>query len=158
MKSIVLWLTDIAKQTWNSEIDSSPKLATYKEFKFLLNPEKCLYTLNNYFIFKQRIKFRISNHKLVVEEGRYRGTDFADRRCIYCDMNCIINECHFFLEYPLYEEICCKHQIFLNSDWHCQNHDNFVKVLLSLNPETLRNLTLFVYKGFKLQEKANVQL
>ena len=52
MKSVVLRLTDIAKQTWNSEIDSSPKLLTYSEFKSLLNPEKYLYTLNNYFIRK----------------------------------------------------------------------------------------------------------
>ena len=45
MKSVVLQLNDIAKQTWNSEIDSSPKFSTYREFKSLLNPEKYLYTL-----------------------------------------------------------------------------------------------------------------
>ena len=43
MKSVVLRLTDITKQTWNSEIDSSPKLSTYREFKSLLNPEKYLF-------------------------------------------------------------------------------------------------------------------
>ena len=43
MKSVVLWLTDITKQTWNSKIDSSPKLSTYREFKSLLNPEKYLF-------------------------------------------------------------------------------------------------------------------
>ena len=157
MKSVVLRLSDIAKQTWNSEIDSSPKLSTYREFKSLLNPEKYLYTVNNYFIRKQLTKFRISNHKLMVEEGRYRGIDFADRRCIYCDMNCIENECHFLLECPLYEEIRRKHLIFLNCDWHCQNHDKFVKIMSSQNKETLRNLALFVYKGFKLRAKTNVQ-
>ena len=82
MKSVVLRLTDIAKQTWNSEIDSIPKLSLYREAKFLLNPEKYLYTVNNYFIQKQFTKFRISDHKLVVEKGRFRGIDFADRRCI----------------------------------------------------------------------------
>ena len=67
MKSVDLRLTDISKQTWNSEIDSgSPKLSTYREFKSLLNPEKYFYTLNNYFIWKQLTKFRISNHKLMV--------------------------------------------------------------------------------------------
>ena len=97
MKSVVLRLTDIAKQTWNNEINSSPKLSTYRELKSLLNPEKYLYTLDNYFIWKQLTKLSISNHKLMVEEGRYRGTDFADRRCIYCGMNCIENEYHFLL-------------------------------------------------------------
>ena len=32
MKSVILRLTDIAEQTWNSEIFSSPKLSTHKEF------------------------------------------------------------------------------------------------------------------------------
>ena len=35
MKSIVLLLTNIAKQIWNSEIDSCPKLSTYGECKSL---------------------------------------------------------------------------------------------------------------------------
>ena len=81
----------------------------YREFKSLLNPGKYLYTPNNYFIRKQLTKFRISNHKLMVEEDRYRGTDFADRRCIYCDMNYIENECHFLLECLLHEELRRKH-------------------------------------------------
>ena len=72
-------------------------------------------------------------------------------------MSCIENECHFLLECPFYEEIRRKHIIFLNSDRHCQNHDKFVKIMSSQNPETLRNLALFVYKGFKLRAKANVQ-
>ena len=93
----------------------------------------------------------------MVEVGKYRGTDFADRRCIHCDMNGIGNECHFLLECPLYEQIRRKHLILLNSDRHCQNHDKFVKTMLSQNPETLQNLALFVYKGFKLRAQTNVQ-
>ena len=96
MKSVVLWLTSIAKHTWNSQINSS-KLSMYREFESLLNPERHLYAVNNYFTRKQLTKFLISNHKLMVEEGRYRGADFSDRRCIYYDMNYIENECHFYL-------------------------------------------------------------
>ena len=80
----------------------------------------------------------------MVEEGRCRGTDFADRRCIYCDMNCIENKCHFLLESPLYEEIRRKHLIFLNSDRRFQNHD-FDKIMSSQSPEILRNLALYIY-------------
>ena len=72
-------------------------------------------------------------------------------------MNCIENECQFLLDCPLYGEIRRNHLIFLNSDRHWQNHDKSVKIKSSQNPETLRNLVLFVYKGFKLQAKANVQ-
>ena len=93
----------------------------------------------------------------MAEEGRYCGTDFADKKCIYCDMNCIENECHFLLECSLYGEIRRKHLTFLNSDRHCQNHDKFVKIMSSQNPETIRNLALFVYEGFKLRAKTDVK-
>ena len=92
----------------------------------------------------------------MIEEGRYRGIDYTDMRCIYCDMNCIENECHFLFESPLYDAIRRKHLIFLNSDWHCQNHDKFIKIMSSQNLETLRNLALIVCKDFKLRAKTNV--
>ena len=43
MKLVFLRLTNIEKQTWNSEMYSSPKLSMYREFRSLLNPEKHLY-------------------------------------------------------------------------------------------------------------------
>ena len=141
----------------NSEIDSSSKLSTCREFKSLLNPEKYLYTVNNYFIQKQLTKFRLSNHKLMVEEARYNGIDFADRRCIYCDMNCIENECHFLLECLLYEEIRHEHLIFLNSDRYRQNHDKFVKIMSSKNPQTLQNLALLYITDLIYVNETDVQ-
>ena len=88
LKAMVLRMTDIAKQTWSNEISTSSKLSTYKEFKTLLNPEKYLQVINNYFIRRQLTRFRISNHQLWIEEGKHRGICPIDRRCTFCDMNC----------------------------------------------------------------------
>ena len=99
LKAMVLRMTEIARQTWSNEICTSSKLSTYKEFKTLLNPEKYLQVINNYFIRKQLTRFRISN-QLLIEEGRHRGIDPIDRRCKFCDMNCVENEIHFLLVCP----------------------------------------------------------
>ena len=74
LKAMVLRMTDIAKQTWSNEITRSSKLSS-KEFKTLLNPEKYLQVVNNYFIRRQLIRFRISNYQLLIEKGRHRGID-----------------------------------------------------------------------------------
>ena len=60
MKSVVLWLTNIARQTWKCKINSCPKLSTYREFKPVSNTKKYLYSLNNYFIWKGLAKFKTS--------------------------------------------------------------------------------------------------
>ena len=78
IKSIVLRLTDTAKQNWNTEINNRRKLSLYREFQFT--------------------QFAVFNHQLMAEGGTYCGIDFADRRCIHCDISCIENECHFLLE------------------------------------------------------------
>ena len=84
-------MTDIVKQTWSNVINTSSKLSTNKEFKTLLNPEKYLQVINNYFIRRQLTRFRISNHQLLIEEGRHLGIDPIDRRCKFCDTNCVEN-------------------------------------------------------------------
>ena len=98
-------MSDIAKQTWSNEISTSSKLSTYKEYKTLLNPEKYLQVINNYFIHRQLTRFRISNHQLLIEEGRHRGIHAIDRRCKVCNMNCVENEIHFLLVCPLDESL-----------------------------------------------------
>ena len=74
-------------------------------FKTLLNPEKYLQVINNYFIRKQLTLFGISNHQLLIEEGRHRGIDPVDRKLKFCDMKCVENEIHFLLVCPLYHNL-----------------------------------------------------
>ena len=94
---MVLQMTDIAKQTWSNKINTSSKLSTYKDFKALLNPEKYLQVIiNTYFICRQLTRFRISDHQLLIEEDRHRGIDPIDRKCKFCDMNCVENEFIFY--------------------------------------------------------------
>ena len=76
LKAMALQITDIAKQTWSNDIlSTSSKLS---ECKTLLNPQKHLQVINNYFISRHLTRFKISNHQLLVEEGRHWGIDPVD--------------------------------------------------------------------------------
>ena len=155
LKAMVLRMTDIAKQTWSNEISTSSKLPTYKEYKTLLNPEKYLQVINNYFIRRQLTRFRISNHQLLIEEGRHRGIDVIDRRCKFCNMNCVENEIHFLLVCPLYKSLRCKYIPITEHLGFYQSENNFIKIMSSENEKVIQNLALFVYKAFQLRTKRN---
>ena len=155
LKAMVLPMTDIAKQTWSNEISTSSKLSTYKEFKTLLNPEKYLQVINNYFIRKQLTRFKISNHQLLIEEGRHRGIDPIDRRCKFCDMNCVENEINFLRVCPLYHNLRLKYILIPEHLGFYQLYDNFIKIMSSENEKVIRNLALFVYKAFQLRAKSD---
>ena len=121
-------MTDIARQTWSNEISTSSKLSTYEEFKTLLNPEKYLQVINNYFIRKQLTRFGISNHQLLIEEGRHRGIDLIDRRCKLCDMNCVENEIYFLLVCPLYNNLRLKFILIPEHLGFYQSYHNLSKL------------------------------
>ena len=91
-----LRLADTAKQNWKSDTDANAKLSTYREIKSLLEPEKYLKEIDNYFIRRQTVKFRISDHSLMIEKGRHHGMLREDRICKQCDIGCVEDEFHFF--------------------------------------------------------------
>ena len=98
-------LQDIAKQNWRADLESSTKLSTHSEFKSLLNLEKYLKVVKNYFIHKQLANLRTSNHDLMIEKGRHYGIEVANRTCEQCDMQRVEDEYHFVLECPKYDDL-----------------------------------------------------
>ena len=48
--------------------------------------------IDNYFVHKQTVKFRISDHSLMIEKGRHHRMLREDRICKQCDIGCIEDE------------------------------------------------------------------
>ena len=72
----------------DAELESSTKLSTYSEFlKSLLNTEKYLKAVGNYFIRKQLAKLCTSHQELMIEKGRRHGIEVTSRACEQCDMH-----------------------------------------------------------------------
>ena len=105
MDDFSLRLADIAKQNWKSNTDANAKLSTYREIKSLLEPEKYLKEIDNYFIHRQTIKFRISDHSSMIEKGRHHGMLREDRICKQCDIGRVEDEFHFLLVCPKYKDL-----------------------------------------------------
>ena len=101
-------LCDQFVQGWSQEIFTSPKCLNYRVFKRSFEFEKYLVDLPQ----RLRIplcKFRLGNHKLPIEVGRYIGIPRAERLCVFCNANAIGHEYHLLLECSAIDDIRRKH-------------------------------------------------
>ncbi len=100
---VKLKLKDQYIQKWRSDVNMSEKCCLYKYFKLEYGLENYLSTLPN----KLRIaitKFRISNTKLPIEQGRYNNVPRHHRFCKLCNINVVGDEYHLLLECPFLSE------------------------------------------------------
>ena len=102
---VVQRIHDQFLQTFYSSVEATSKLDVFnklnKQFKF----ENYITSVD---IDKHRVslaRFRCSAHKLLVEEGRYRGIERNLRICSLCSMNVVEDEYHFLLICPAYREL-----------------------------------------------------
>ena len=97
-------------------------------------------------------KFRLSNHSLMIEKGRYIGLKPEERLCSFCH-EYIEDEIHFLVYCPIYK--ACKQgfdweqanlNLFLNV---FTNEEKFLYLFTNIPTNVLAN---FIHKSFKLRE------
>ena len=97
---------DIIKQKyiayWQHTIHHSKKLQFYSLFKHDYKISSYLDLIRNSANRKDLVKIRISNHKLMIETGRYNQTSRNDRLCPICNSGIIEDEFHFLFHCPKY--------------------------------------------------------
>ena len=79
---------------WLDAMQTSTKCSLYKEFKTELKFENYLNDLDvtiKYFL----IRYRTSNHRLPIEQGRFNNIPRVDRKCTLCEMGDIGDEYHY---------------------------------------------------------------
>ena len=84
--------------------ENSSKLRTYALFKEEPGIEKYLIEIRNVAIRQQVTKFRLSNHKLAIETGRYEGLEPDERFCPFCPDK-VENEAHFLFHCPIFTHL-----------------------------------------------------
>ena len=77
--------------------ENSSKLRTYALFKTEPGIEKHLTEIKNVSIRQQVTKFRLSNHRLAIETGRYEGLEPEKRFCTFCPDK-VEDEAHFLFK------------------------------------------------------------
>ena len=95
-------LCDIFHQETFAKIKGErSKLRTYAIFKKEQGYEQYLTDIKNVSIRNSVTKFRLSNHKLMIESGRHRGEGACERFCPFCPGS-LEDESHFLFSCPTY--------------------------------------------------------
>ena len=133
---------EIFHKVWKERINQSSKADTYKLFKPNMKVETYLSHPNR----KERVtmtKFRVSDHRLMVEEGRWKSIDRPDRKCYMCHEQ-VEDEVHFLTDCRLYGQ----HNTYWNTVYNnapqtrqLTNTDRFIYIMTQDDQELTR-LTL----------------
>ena len=93
--TIVNKIKEKYQEFWKHKMTNSSKLSFLCTFKSEYKMEQYLTTIKNPNIRKTFTQFRISNHKLEIERGKYENTPREQRTCKMCDSGEIEDEFHF---------------------------------------------------------------
>ena len=143
-----LRLTKYYFEKWTQDKGNSSKLAIYHTFKSELKPERYL-LMSNWNCISSLARFRCSNHKLSIGEGRNTAINLEKRLCKFCDsiQVCVIeDEFHFLPICSLFKEL--RDIYFRNVITDC-TFNNFLELTCSNDIWALLNISLFVKNGMK---------
>ena len=140
-------------------INTNRKLNFYATFKQDTKKSDFLDLINNPHHRIAINKFRLGNHKLHIETGRYTipKTPVDSRICSFCHSNEIENETHFIFSCKLYDSIRLKFFNAITIKYsNFQNLDINSKTLFLCNnvdPDVCRSTAAFVFQATSLRHK-----
>ena len=147
VEAIKLRLKDQFKQEWQHDIMHCNKTIVYRIYKDTHCYENYLSNLNS----KSRLalcRFRLSNHKLPIERGRFSNIERERRFCQLCNGIMIGDEFHFILECPALQHL---REHFLPK--YCQTYPNTLKLynlFTTRNRNILNRLCKYIIEASKL--------
>jgi hypothetical protein len=120
--------------------------------------EEYLTTIKNPCQRRLYTKLRISNHKLLIECGRYQQIPKEERICRHCNLNSIEDEFHFAFECQKYENIRNNSnnilQTFFQMNLPRDSREDLLTHIISNTDPVLTNLfSNFIAKCFKVRDK-----
>ena len=149
---------DIYDRFWTSELADSPKALSYRLFKKNVICESYLhhFEMKNT---KHKIaltRFRLSNHNLLIEKGRYIELERNERKCFICK-DLIEDEQHFIVKCPLYskQRAILYRSLQDNSiNFQSQTDDEkFVFIMINENKNVMTQLAKYISNAFLVREK-----
>ncbi len=154
-EKLKLYTRQIFNTDWKTKLTASKKGETYRSFKDYMRYEPYLDNLSR----KQRtvlLKLRVSDHKLMIEEGRRMKPKIPreNRLCKFCKDK-IETEEHFLTECPLYGG---RQKFFsdLTSEWPnfntINNHQKFLFLMTQENFKITEELCNTINEWLSLRE------
>ena len=152
-KHLLQRLSDVFYQEAQQDLNrESSKLRTYKEIKINVGRERYLTHPMSVEVRITFTKLRLSNHSLMIEVGRHRKVDVAERWCPFC-LNRIETEKHFLLQCKLYTSI--REELFrgvlLIFPTFSTLLENEKFFILMSHAECIPHTALFTHKAFEIR-------
>ena len=146
-------LRDIFHQEAFAEINEpDSKLRTYKHIKLELGLEKYLNLIPCPKVKTTMAKFRLSNHKLMIEKGRHNNVSRDQRFCPLCP-NEIEDEMHFVMACKVF--IKQRRKFFTEIAEKNNNFQNLTdpeKFQFLFNDDTITATAFYIHQNFSLRE------
>ena len=120
-------------QQWLTDINSMPKLRTYRTLKFTFGVEDYVSRPMDKYFRSALARVRMGVFPIRIETGRWRGLPLHDRICVNCDLDEVETEEHFLCVCPRHDALRneLKHRIAAaTTDLEDMNNDEFIKCIL----------------------------
>ena len=98
-------LTDYYSAIWSRDVQTQPKLRTYRTFKHMFKCEDYVTMDLKKHERSLLAQFRCGILPLRIETGRYRGESPDQRICVYCNQDAVEDEKHMLLHCDMYSHI-----------------------------------------------------
>ena len=143
-------------QPW--KLKNLKKLAFYTTFKDENTTSDYLYQLRHYDERQHFVEFKISNHKIKIEQGRYQIDHLPreHRLCPLFNSNQVEDEIHFFFQCNKYS---VKRQAFINQingiipDFDKKSSPESIKLIMNSNEHYVKKLVMkFIFSCMKIRD------
>ena len=151
-KKVFQKLYDTFHQNAFQDINNAQaKLRTYGQLKTKIGLEKYLVKITNPTTRVAVTKLRLSNHKLLIETGRYNKTPRELRLCPLC-LKSVETEIHFLVECPTYKNIRDKTvQQIISKTPSFVHYTNLQQFLFLLSDENILLTSKMIENCFELR-------
>ena len=144
---------------WCIKIRESPKAISYGIFKTTVFYEKYLSEIKNKKYKIALSRFRLSNHNLLIENGRHARPRIArkERKCFLCK-NIVEDEKHFITNCPLYsKQRLILYQYIGNNSIHFDSletdEEKFTYIMTNENTIVMNELGKYISNAFLIRDK-----
>ncbi len=143
---------------WSDSIGKSSKLRAYRTFKTVFGTEP--YLINSKFFRVRRLisKFRVSNHRLEIEIGRYTDpkTPLEERICKNCNLNKVEDEYHCIIECPYMSEKRKTNFPETMNNVDTTDEEKFIDIMKAYTTESSQALYKFLSFRFPFKPKSKL--
>ena len=145
-------ILSLLQSEWENQVNSKPKLRTYRTFKRSFGAEEYVCNYLNRYRRSLYAQLRCGVLPLNIEVGRFRGVPADQRFCPFC-IDKVESEYHFVIECPKYQQL--RDVLFneLSFDPTFISNDDGMEQFTKLMSFYYKEVTVFIANAWKIRQQ-----